>query len=76
MSDIRIDQKINQNTISMAVGAIFVVLEQYFMLPDSIYYVGCTIMIASAISVVVGLIPYSINYWYKKMNEIKRHNNA
>ena len=71
VSEVKIDQKINQNILSMIIGAAFIGLEQRFALPDCIYYVGWGVMMLSAIFVFFGLIAYSINYWNRKMYEIK-----
>ena len=71
MAKFNIDQKINQNTICLIVGALLIGASERLGFGYVVWCVGVSIVVVSAVSVCLSLIPYTINYWKEKMKDKK-----
>lgn len=66
MAKFDIEHKINQNTLVVIIGALFVFVSEYFKIAFIVWATGVVLIVPSTVSVLITLIAYTTNYWKKK----------
>lgn len=67
--EIKINQKINQNTIIMLIGFSFVCISEHLNLSDGVLWAAWVVLLVSMVSVLATIVAYTVKYWKNKIHK-------